>query len=47
MEHLVTDEPLVEGKGGCYMMALEAKLGDPVWRGSVYGNEVGCICNFV
>jgi hypothetical protein len=35
MEHLITDELLVEGKGGCYVMAVGAKLSGPVWGRAV------------
>lgn len=39
-EHLVTDELIKQGRGGCYLMVRGSRPGDPVWEGPFYGKEV-------
>jgi hypothetical protein len=38
--HLVTDELIQQGRGGCYLMARGSTREDPVWEGPFYGKEV-------
>jgi hypothetical protein len=39
-EHLVTDELIKQGRGGCYLMVRGSRIEDPVWEGPFYGKEV-------
>lgn len=39
-EHLVTDELIKQGRGGCYLMVRGSLREDPVWEGPFYGKEV-------
>jgi hypothetical protein len=38
--HLVTDELLAEGKGGCYVMDVNTERNNPAWTGPFYGDDI-------